>query len=221
MTAGLPILYTFRRCPYAMRGRMALARAGVRFEWREILLRNKPAAMLEASPKGTVPVMVLPDGLVIDESLDVMLWALAQNDPENWLPDNAEDRQVVFDLIARNDGPFKQNLDRYKYSMRYEDADKEGERTAGYEVIKDLNSRLESTGFLVGDKLGLTDIAVFPFIRQFRIADPEWFDTQDIPAVHKWLKTRMESELFLSIMPKQPLWTPESEPSIFEGLETA
>ena len=207
-TAPFPVLYTFRRCPYAMRARMALTVSGVAFAWREVLLKDKPEAMLEASAKTTVPVLVLPDGAVIDESLDVMLWALSENDPDGWLPEDVASRMDAYGLIERNDGPFKRHLDRYKYATRYEDADPENDRSAGYEVLKDLNARLENRSFLAGERLGLADIAIFPFIRQFRIADPKWFDAQPIKALQSWLTARMESDLFATIMVKQQPWVP-------------
>ncbi len=213
--SNLPILYTFRRCPYAMRGRMALHVCGQAFEWREILLRDKPAAMLEASDKGTVPTLVLGEDKVIDESLDVMLWALSINDPEGWLPINAMDRAVTYELIERNDGPFKAHLDRYKYAYRYDDVDGTEHRTAGFETILDLESRLKNQAFLAGETMGLADYAIFPFIRQFRIADMEWFDAQDIPHVHKWLQAAMASEIFEAIMVKRAPWKVGDTPIIY------
>ncbi|MEO1137125.1 MAG: glutathione S-transferase [Pseudomonadota bacterium] len=204
MSESPPILYSFRRCPYAMRGRMAIAISETPVRLREILLRDKPDEMLAASPKGTVPVLVLGED-VIDESIDVMDWALARRDPEGWLirRDDA--------LIAENDGPFKHHLDRYKYSTRYEDTDKETHRTEGFEFLKTLEMRLQDQPFLHGEARGLSDIAIFPFIRQFRIADPDWFDAQPIPNVQRWLNTLMESDLFKSVMKKYPLWKETGE----------
>lgn len=185
---------------------MALLVSGQSFEWREILLRDKPAQMLEASVKGTVPTLVLPNGAVIDESLDVMLWALTMNDPEGWLPINAMDRAVTYELIERNDGPFKGHLDRYKYAARYDGVDGLEHRSAGFETIADLDKRLAEQPFLAGETMGLADYAIFPFIRQFRVADREWFDAQDIPHVHKWLQAAMASPLFEAIMVKRKPW---------------
>ena len=156
MNGQRPILYSFRRCPYAMRGRMALKTSGVAYEHREILLRDKPDAMLAASPKGTVPVIVLADGEVIEESLDVMRWALAQNDPESWLAPG----DAMFDLIAENDGPFKHHLDRYKYSNRYEDAVAAEHREAGLDYLNKLNDRLAGQAQLFGDEVSLADIVL-------------------------------------------------------------
>lgn len=208
VSENAPILYSFRRCPYAMRGRMAIAVSKTPVRLREILLRDKPDEMLEISPKGTVPVLV-KDETVIDESIDVMDWALSNNDPEDWLS-RREDA-----LIAENDGPFKHHLDRYKYSTRYEDADKETHRTEGFKFLQTLEKHVADTPYLHGDARGLTDIAIFPFIRQFRIADPDWFDAQSIPNVQRWLKTLMESDLFKSVMKKYPLWKETGEELAF------
>lgn len=200
----IPILYSFRRCPYAMRARMAIAASGTPVRLREILLKDKPDDMLAASPKGTVPVLVDGD-TAVDESLDVMLWALARNDPEGWLSrkDDA--------LIAENDGPFKHHLDRYKYSTRYKDADAETHRADGFEFLQKLDASLMDSEYLHGDKRGFTDIAIFPFVRQFRIADKDWFDAAPIPNVQRWLKALTESALFKSVMEKYPLWKDTGE----------
>ena len=216
MTHIIPILYTFRRCPYAMRGRMALAQAGVRLEWREILLRDKPEAMLEVSPKGTVPVLVLPDGQVIDESLDVMLWALSQNDHDNWLPDNAVDRQVAYDLIARNDGAFKQHLDRYKYSDRHPERPMEYHREQCAITLAKLDRHiLRNNGYLVTNHITLADMAIFPFIRQCAHVDKEWFYATEYKALQQWLNARIESDLFQGIMNKYPQWKSGDEVTLF------
>jgi glutathione S-transferase len=168
--ADLPILYTFRRCPYAMRARMAVAVSGVKVEMREIVLRDKPPEMLAASPKGTVPVLVMPNGDVIDESLHIMRWALAQNDPEVWLA------HTDTDLIATNDGPFKAALDRYKYPHRYGLSDGLEHRDTGLEYLQNLDQILRNQAFLDGTNRGFTDIALFPFIRQYAATDKLWFD---------------------------------------------
>lgn len=168
-----PVLYSFRRCPYAMRARMALWVAGVTVELREVKLAAKPPALLAASPKGTVPVMVLDDGpdggSVIDQSLDIMHWALGQSDPEGWLA--GEDAA----LIAVNDGPFKHHLDRAKYPGRYEEEDGTDHRAEALGLLAPLEARLADAPYLCGERRGLTDIALFPFIRQFAAIDPAWF----------------------------------------------
>lgn len=209
------VLYSFRRCPYAMRGRMALMVSGVEVELREVVLRNKPAAMLEASPKATVPVLICDDGTIVDESFDVMLWALEQGDPDQWLAPLEEDKAAMLALIAENDGPFKHNLDRYKYATRYEDVDGTEYRTIGVAFLEKLNERLVSRAYLFGERLSLADFAIMPFIRQFRVADAAWFDAQDWPHLHRWLAELMSGPLFSAIMEKYAPWTPEDTGVIF------
>ncbi|GJL95492.1 MAG: glutathione S-transferase [Hyphococcus sp.] len=204
-----PILYSFRRCPFAMRARMAIAISETPVRLREIILRDKPEEMLAASPKGTVPVVVAGDK-VIDESLTVMHWALAQNDPEDWLGGNDAA------LIEEADGPFKHHLDRYKYSTRYDDADKAEHRTEGMKFLKKLDEKLVGQPYLNGDKRTLADIAIFPFVRQFRIADPDWFDAVPIANVQRWLNGLMTSDLFQSVMKKYPLWKETGEEFLFQ-----
>lgn len=203
-----PILYSFRRCPFAMRARMAIAASGVQVRLREIVLRDKPEAMLEASPKGTVPVLVLPEGGVLDESLDVMLWALDLNDPEEWL---ACDTAETFALVDENDGPFKHHLDRYKYASRYESEDARDHRDAGEVILRSWDARLREHGQFFGPAPRFPDIALFPFVRQFRIADKDWFDAQDWTALKDWLFGHMESPRFKAVMTKYPLWKETGE----------
>ena len=207
----LPILYSFRRCPYAMRARMALWIAGITAELREVKLANKPAELNEASSKATVPVLVLSDGTVIDESIAIMRWALAHNDPENWL---AGDDPA---LIARADGPFKHHLDRYKYPNRYEDEADHGNvdhRAEALAILCDLNARLAETGQLCGTGRTLCDIALFPFIRQFANHDRAWFDAADLPHLHPWLGGHLASDLFAAIMPKFQPWAAGDAPIV-------
>jgi len=194
------ILYSFRRCPYAMRARLALVVSETACELREVKLSNKPKSMLEASPKGTVPVLVLQDGTVIEESIEVMRWALSRNDPEGWLERDDPD------LIARSDGPFKHALDHYKYPNRYDDCDPVPHREAGLDFLRTLDGRLSEGGQLCGDWRGLTDAAIFPFVRQFANHDREWFDAQDIPHVHTWLAGHLESPLFKTVMQREKPW---------------
>ncbi|WP_299323763.1 glutathione S-transferase [Parasphingopyxis sp.] len=199
-----PILYSFRRCPYAMRARMALLVSGQRCMLREVLLRDKPEAMIAASPKGTVPVLVLADGAVIDESLDVMRWALAQSDPEGWLePDVSE----CTGLVETNDGPFKHHLDRYKYATRY-DSDPVEHRAAASALLNALEERLQARAQLLGDARSFADIALFPFIRQFAATDSTWFDAQPWAALRNWLDAHIGSALFKSAMGKFQPWAP-------------
>lgn len=206
MSDPRPILYSFRRCPYAMRARLAIASAGITCRLREVVLRDKPAEMLDASPKGTVPVVVLPDGRVIDESLDVMDWALAQNDPESWLSPDVGTLSDMRALIAQNDGQFKHALDRYKYPNRYENVDALEQRETGFAFLTKLNSRLENHTNLFGDTLSLADMAIFPFVRQFANTDRAWFDTLPLPKLQDWLKRKLESQRFAAIMGKYPQW---------------
>lgn len=194
-----PILYSFRRCPYAIRARLALAVSGTAVEHREVKLRDKPAEMLAASPKGTVPVLVLPDGRVIDESIDIMRWALAWNDPEGWLAgDDVE-------LIAVNDGPFKHHLDRYKYAERFA-ADEVDHRAAGLAILVGLEARLTERAYLGGECFGLADAAILPFVRQFAAVDREWFAAQDLARVQAWLSAFVGSALFEAVMVRREVW---------------
>lgn len=205
MTPPLPRLYSFRRCPYAMRARMALLVSGVPFGLTEVSLKAKPPAMLAASPKGTVPVLVLPGGQVLDESLDIMRWALAQHDPQNWLVDDREGGETHA-LIGRNDGPFKHHLDRYKYANRYaDDADAlsaEDHRAAAMAFLTDLDTRLTDRANLVSKHPTLADIAIFPFIRQFARHDPDWWAAQPVPRLQQWLDRNLSSPLFKMAMRK-------------------
>ena len=207
----LPILYSFRRCPYAMRARMALMIAGVTCELREVKLAEKPQELFDVSPKATVPVLVLGDGTVLEESLDIMRWALARNDPENWL--SGDDAG----LIERNDNTFKHHLDRYKYPTRYpeevaksygddEDTFRYDHRTQGLIILQELDARLGQQANLTGSQRSLADIALFPFIRQFANTDRTWFDDQGIAHLHEWLERHLASDLFATIMPKFTPW---------------
>lgn len=200
---ALPILYSYRRCPYAMRARMALRYAEIAVEIREISLRHKPAHMLQVSPKGTVPVLVLSDGSVIDQSLDIMRWALKVADNDGWLNADAE---LTATLISENDGAFKQNLDRYKYADRYPQQPAEFYRAQGEIFLAQLDSMLAKNAFLLGAKLSLADIAIFPFIRQFAAVDADWFDNSDYQHLQRWLKYLLVSPLFCKIMEKHPLY---------------
>lgn len=212
---SLPILYSFRRCPYAMRARLAIQSAGLTCKLREVILRDKPAEMLDASPKGTVPVLVLDDGDVLDESLDVMLHALRGHDPEQLLEPETGGLDDMLALVSACDGPFKHNLDRYKYPNRYEDegAIAEEHREAALAFLSQLDERLESHEQLFGSRVSLADLAVMPFIRQFANTDRTWFDSQPLPHLQRWLAAHLESVRFKSIMPKFDQWkTGDQEP---------
>lgn len=211
----IPILYSFRRCPYAIRARLAIKVSGVQLELREVKLANKPESMLGYSPKGTVPVLVLPDGKVIDESLDIMQWALSQNDPAGWLPTDNVMQSDVDELIATNDGEFKKHLDHYKYADRFPEQSMEAYRKQGEQFLVRLESRLQSSPFLLGEKISLADMALFPFIRQFAFVDKAWFDTADYPRLQAWLAGLLLSPLFLSVMDKHKPWQPGDEVVLF------
>ena len=205
MVTILPVLYSFRRCPYAIRARMALLHAEVSVELREVLLRERPVSMMEASPKGTVPVLVLTDGSVLEESLDIMLWCLS-------------DSMLIGDwalLVEVNDGEFKENLDRYKYSDRFDDVvSMEHHRSHVLSLLQGYEERLDE-GFLCGDSLSLADFALVPFVRQFANTDRKWFDGQDIPNVKRWMGDILEGELFRSSMVKHKQWQPDDDLVLF------
>lgn len=203
----LPILYSFRRCPYAIRARMALHYSGIQVELREVLLKDKPPSMLAASSKGTVPVLIFPDGRVLDESLDVMRWALEQNDSDHWWLKEFE--AEMNELIQWNDGEFKQHLDHYKYFERYPEHSMEFYRAQAEEFLIALEQRLSVGKYLLGKNISLADIAIFPFIRQFAFADKGWFDSSPYPKLQNWLAGLLESNLFLSVMEKYPVWQEE------------
>lgn len=202
---ALPVLYSFRRCPYAIRARMALLQSGLSVELREVELRDKPQAMLQASPKGTVPVLVLPDGVVIDESLAIMRWALAQRDPQGWL--DVANKRGTSELIALNDGPFKLALDAYKYPERHPSQSRQAHRADGEAaLVHGLEQRLAHTPFLFGEKPSLSDAAIFPFVRQWAAVDVGWFETSPWAAVRRWLLHWQSSPAFVRTMDKYPPW---------------
>lgn len=194
-----PILYSFRRCPYAIRARLALLASGTSCEIREVKLAAKPAEMLALSSKATVPVLHLPDGRVIDESLDIMRWALARNDPDGWLERSDEA------LIADNDGPFKHHLDRYKYPNRH-GTDPVEHRAAGLDLLRLLEARLQVAPYLCGDPLGLADAALMPFVRQYAQTDRAWFDALPLPGLQAWLARLTGSPLFDAAMVRLAPW---------------
>lgn len=206
-----PILYSFRRCPYAMRARMALAYAGIVCEHREIELRNKPDAMFIASPKGTVPVLVLPSGEVLDESLSIMHWALAQADPQHWLrPTTVRSEQA---WLTDNDEPFKALLDKYKYADRHPAQSAEDYREQALPHLVMIDSALQRAKWLHGERMGICDIALFPFVRQFAMVDAKWFSQCTLAALKNWLDVLMDLPLFVAVMEKYKPWEPEDAPT--------
>jgi glutathione S-transferase len=202
----MPVLYSFRRCPYAMRARLALRVSGLSYEHREVALKAKPAEMLAVSPKGTVPVLCLPTGEVLEQSLDIMLWALQRNDPEAWLPSSPENWALAHDDIALNDGEFKAHLDRFKYPQRFGLVDGLSHRTQAANVLMQWQIRLQAQAFLSGLQWGLLDACVAPFVRQFARTDRVWFDAQPWPELAQWLTAFENSEAFAAVMHKHPLW---------------
>lgn len=203
----LPILYSFRRCPYAMRARLVLSACDIHCELREVVLRDKPEHMVRISPKATVPILQLIDGTVIGESYDIIRWAVEQNDPHNWklcLDDMDQ-------LVQVNDFQFKTHLDKYKYSSRNLELSKEDHRSNGSFFLELLNERLGKNKFLSGDHQTITDLAIFPFIRQFAFVDKNYFDTLPFNQLKSWLEWHLESRLFQSIMEKYTQWKPNNE----------
>ncbi|MEE3716631.1 glutathione S-transferase [Tumidithrix elongata RA019] len=207
---SLPILYSFRRCPYAIRARMALRYAAIEYELREVSLKNKPAEMLAISPKGTTPVLQLTDGRVLEESLDIMEWAVEQHDPDRWNHLLEISRLLGKKLITINDLEFKQALDRYKYANRFPEATQETYRSQAETFLQTLESLLSQHAFLLGDRISLADIAIFPFIRQFAQVDLEWFQSTSYNHLQQWLSGHEHSMLFQEVMQKVPVWVPKS-----------
>ena len=199
----LPILYSFRRCPYAIRARMAIAYASINLEVREVSLANKPPEMTHISPKGTVPVLQL-DNRIIDESIEVMAWALEQSDPDNWLALDLQQQQQT--LIEENDNSFKAWLDKYKYWDRFPEQSQQAYRGQAETFISKLDKNLIEHRYLLGNKICMADIAIFPFIRQFAFVDKDWFDQANYPALQRWLTEFLDSPLFSQVMKKHSVW---------------
>ena len=203
----LPILYSFRRCPYAMRARMAMNYSKISYEHREILLRKRPQALYDISAKGTVPVLQLPDGLIIDESIDIMRWALKKSDPESWYKDKIPEQD---NMIERNDTVFKYWLDRYKYHVRYPENSFEEYQTQLEQFYLKYNSQLDKNTYLLGNHISLVDIAIMPFIRQAAHVNLDWF-SEKFPKLHNWLENHKTSKIFKSIMEKYDIWNEQEK----------
>ena len=211
---GAPILYSFRRCPYAIRARLAVRVSGVAVALREVVLRNKPAALIDASPKATVPVLWFPDGKVLEQSLDIMRWALGSHDPQGWI--RAEEHDETQTLIDLNDGPFKQALDHYKYASRHPERSAQAYRDeAAALMLAPLNERLTEHRFLLRDTLSLADMAILPFVRQFASVDDAWFDGAPFTHLRTWSKGIAASPLFESVMSKYAAWQPGDANLVF------
>ena len=189
-----------------MRARLALAASGQACELREVVLRNKPQALLQASPKGTVPVLVLPDGRVLEQSLDIMLWALQRHDPGAWLAPSQGTVDDMLALVTQCDGPFKQALDRCKYPSRYPAADIAAERALASAWLHLLETRLSAQPYLFGTHAALADMAIAPFVRQFAAIDTDWWIAQPWPQLQAWLAQWQASALLASVMHKLPAW---------------
>ncbi len=204
---SLPILYSFRRCPYAIRARLALKVSGASVALREVVLRDKPVELEACSPKATVPVLHLPDGRVLDQSLDIMRWALQGRDPQGWLRvDDQGEAQALLDL---NDGPFKQALDRYKYAPR--DSHRSAlicRNEAVALLLAPLDARLAHHRCLLRDVPSLADMAIVPFVRQFAAVDATWFNSAPLPRLRRWMQQILSSPLFVSVMTRYAAWRP-------------
>jgi glutathione S-transferase len=199
-----PILYSFRRCPFAIRARIALNYSSIELQLREVLLRKKPKSMLQASAKATVPVLVLADGSVIDESIDIMRWALAQKDPDAWWRDELADSALA--LVEQCDIDFKIHLDHYKYADRHPQHPQRYYRQLAELFLQILEHKLTLQRFLFDDRPTFADVAIFPFIRQFAMVDKVWFDQSPYPRLQTWLQWFLSSVLFTDVMTKYPLW---------------
>ena len=222
MTATPPVLYSFRRCPYAMRARLALRSAGVTWEHREVDLRERPIALYAASPKATVPVLVLPatsgsPPRVLDESRAIMQWALEANDPDAWLDSDPARTSAAQALIDMCDGPFKAHLDHYKYATRFPGADALEHRAKASEWLIQLDGLLARDGCLMGTQPALADIAIAPFVRQFAMADRDWFDQQPWPHLIQWLDRFLQSRALRDIMRRFPVWQPGAPALLWDG----
>lgn len=219
----LPVLYSLQHCPYAMRARMGLLMAQQQVLLRAITMKNKPEEMLSVSPKGTVPVLVFPDAhneystrsKVIDESLDIILWALQQNDPEDLLhKDNPENLIEMLELVKRNDKEFKPQLEIYKKSKRFRTGTEIEERQKCEVFIAELEERL-ARGCFVGEKAGLIDYALIPFVRQFSRVNKAWFKQAPYPLLRNWIEQHMQTRTYAKAMDKYPLWLDEFEECVF------
>ena len=207
MNQKIPILFSFRRCPYAMRARIAIKLCSLECEIREINLKLKNKEFLELSPKGTVPVLVLPDDKIIEESMDIIHWAISNNDPYNLKLKNLEIYNKDMDLISIFDNEFKYHLDRYKYNSRYKGINKEEHKYKARDLLVNLNNSLKEKQWLNGEKISISDISILPFIRQYRIADIKWFDEKlELPNINRWLDKFLNSKIFNNVMKKYKIW---------------
>ena len=207
-----PILYTFRRCPYAMRARFAIRSSKIIVEVREIKLKEKPSEFLKSSPKGTVPVLITNSGEVLEESLDIIYWALNKNDPHKWLAKGKLENQDIRKLLDDLEDRFKPNLDKYKYPDRFSGVNKFLYRDKNLCFLEKLNFYIEKNKSLNCKHLTLLDYAIFPFVRQFRNVDQDWFDKLNFIFLNKWINQIIDSKDFSSIMKKFKKWEPNDVP---------
>ena len=215
MNQKIPILFSFRRCPYAMRARIAIKLCNLECEIREINLKLKNNEFLELSPKGTVPVLVLPDDKIIEESMDIIHWAISNNDPYNLKLKNLEIYNKDMDLISIFDNEFKYHLDRYKYNSRYKGINKEEHKYKARDLLVNLNNSLKEKQWLNGENISISDISILPFVRQYRIADIKWFDEKlELPNINRWLDKFLNSKIFNNVMKKYKIWE-TTDPKIF------
>lgn len=215
MNQKIPILFSFRRCPYAMRARIAIKLCSLECEIREINLKLKNKEFLELSPKGTVPVLVLPDDKIIEESMDIIHWAISNNDPYNLKLKNLEIYNKDIELISIFDNEFKYHLDRYKYNSRYKGINKEEHKYKARDLLVNLNNSLKEKQWLNGENISISDISILPFIRQYRIADIKWFDEKlELPNINRWLDKFLNSKIFNNVMKKYKIWE-TTDPKIF------
>ena len=213
---ALPILHSFRRCPYAMRARMAIRYSQIEVELREVKLSQKPGEMLALSEKGTVPVLVLENGTVLEESMDIIHWALSIDDNDNWkLTDQSDQYHEAMTLISENDTDFKNHLDHYKYADRNPNHPVEYYRNQGEPFLAKLNQLLSRRLYLIAGQISIADIAIFPFIRQFAYVDKDWFNNSDYQYLVNWTLKLIETTLFQSAMKKQNPWNPLDPPFVF------
>ena len=208
----LPILYSFRRCPYAMRARLAIAISEQEVRLREIVLKHKPAELLAISPNKTIPVLQINNQDVLDESLEIMVWALSKNDPQSWLNDSLPE---MLSLIDNNDYEFKSWLDKYKYADRFPEYDQAYYRDQAEDFLMILESRLQKKTYLFANHITLADTAIFPFIRQFASVDKKWFEQSPYLRVQEWLTELVNGELFINAMKKYPTWLESGEDILF------
>jgi len=239
---SLPVLYSLRNCPYAMRARLAIYKAKYLVELRDVVLNNKPSEMIAASAKATVPILVLEPfkinnvnerkANVIDESIDIMLWALTENDPDNLLRlapinnsntslnsggINSEKTAEILALISHFDTEFKPSLEAYKCAKRYHEPNLQELRAVCEVTIKNLEQRLNTHSFVLDEHESLADIAILPFIRQFAKVERQWYLQSPYPNVKQWLNRYLQSAMFTQVMAKYPLWTQDQPATIFGG----